>query len=126
MKRELYAQYDDVELVRYVKLQQLLWLGPNVHMDEQAAARRVLDSAPSGGGVCRWERPFIGWKAIWVHTSTDENDDTIKEAFYECLDEIYDRCPRHNVKIVFGDFNAKLGKYRIFGPTVEKLSQHEE
>ena len=29
-------------------------------------------------------------------------------AFYANLEDLYDKCPAHDIKIVLGDFNAKV------------------
>ena len=36
----------------------------------------------------------------------EENDDAVKNTFYANLDDLYDKCPAHDINIVFGDFNA--------------------
>ena len=69
MNIELYELYDDVELVRRVKLQRLRWLGHVVRMDEQAPARKVFETTPSGGTRKRG-RPSIRWR--------DQVEDNIK------------------------------------------------
>ena len=38
----------------------------------------------------------------------------IKEQFYEELQRTQDRVPKHDVTIVLGDMNAKLGKEMAF------------
>jgi hypothetical protein len=30
-----------------------------------------------------------------------------KEDLYDLLEKEYDKCPRHNIKLILGDFNAK-------------------
>ena len=45
--------------------------------------------------------------------------------FYERLEETYDRCPEHDIKIVLGDFNAKVGRENVFHPTVLNVSLHD-
>ncbi|XP_049301896.1 craniofacial development protein 2-like [Bactrocera dorsalis] len=69
---------------------------------------------------------FFNISLICAHAPTEEKDDVTKDAFYECLERTYERCPRHDVKIVLGDFNARVGKEGIFGTTVGKFSLHEE
>jgi hypothetical protein len=44
-----------------------------------------------------------------------------KNAFYENLKRIYMKVPKHDIKIVMVDFNAKVGT-----PNVAKYSPHEE
>ena len=61
MNSELYNLYNDVEIVSRVKLQRLRWLGHVVRMDEEAPARKVFETAPSGGSRRRG-RPFLRWR----------------------------------------------------------------
>ena len=68
---------------------------------------------------------FFNISLICAHAPTEEKDDELKDTFYEKLDEVYERCPRHDVKIVIGDFNAKVGREGIFGSTVGKFSLHD-
>ena len=39
-----------------------------------------------------------------------------KDAFYDKLEVMYNRYPRADIKILVGDFNAKVGREGIFGP----------
>ncbi|XP_049302044.1 craniofacial development protein 2-like [Bactrocera dorsalis] len=69
---------------------------------------------------------FFNISLICAHAPTEEKDDVTKDACYECLERTYESCPQHDVKIVLGDFNARVGKEGIFGTTVGKFSLHEE
>ncbi|XP_062137632.1 uncharacterized protein LOC133846936 [Drosophila sulfurigaster albostrigata] len=62
---------------------------------------------------------------ICAHAPTEQKDDAAKDAFYARLEDTYDRCPNHDVKIILGDFNAKVGRERIFDRTVGQFSLHE-
>ena len=44
-----------------------------------------------------------------AHAPTEENDEAVKDAFYANLDVLYVKCPAHDIKVVLGDFNAKVG-----------------
>jgi len=46
---------------------------------------------------------------INIHDLTEGKEDIIKEEFYEKITEIYDRATKNTVRIVVGDFNAKIG-----------------
>jgi hypothetical protein len=35
--------------------------------------------------------------------------DNVKDSFYEELGRVFDNFPRYNMKILLGDFNAKVG-----------------
>jgi hypothetical protein len=45
-----------------------------------------------------------------VHTPTEDKDDVIKDTFYEELEQAFDQFPRYNMKILLGDFSAKVGR----------------
>jgi len=49
-----------------------------------------------------------------VHAPSDDKSDDSKDSFYEELEQVSDHFPRYNMKILLGDFNAKVGKERIF------------
>ena len=72
----------------------------------------------------RIKAKFHNISPICAHAPTEEKDDAVKNAFYTSLEDLYDKCPAHNIKIVFGGFNAKVGQEGIFGPTVGQFSLH--
>ncbi|XP_073848775.1 uncharacterized protein [Musca autumnalis] len=74
----------------------------------------------------RIKAKFFNISFICAHAPTEEKDEQTKDVFYERLEETYDRCPAHDIKIILGDFNAKIGKENIFDPTVGKFSLHSE
>ena len=40
-------------------------------------------------------------------------DDGVKDALYAKLEDVYDKCPANDTKIVLGDFNEKVGQEGI-------------
>jgi exonuclease III len=60
-----------------------------------------------------------------VHAPTEDKDDVIKDSFYEELEEVFDQFPRYRMKILLGDFNAKVGREDIFKPIIGNESLHE-
>jgi hypothetical protein len=42
----------------------------------------------------------------------------VKDSFYEELVRVFDKFPKYRMKILLGDFNAKVGKEDIFKPTI--------
>ena len=48
-----------------------------------------------------------------LHASSEENSDESRESFYEELEQVFDYFPKYHMKILLGDFNAKVGE-RIF------------
>jgi hypothetical protein len=45
-----------------------------------------------------------------VHAPIEDAEDEDTEIFYSKLEAVYDRTPRNHVKIIMGNFNAKIGK----------------
>jgi hypothetical protein len=49
----------------------------------------------------------------------------VKVSFYEDLVRVFDQFPRYNMKILLGDFSAKVGRENIFKLTIRNNSLHE-
>jgi len=49
-----------------------------------------------------------------VHARSEEKSEDLKDSFYEELEEVFDHFPKYHMKIVLGDFNAKVGREDIF------------
>jgi endonuclease/exonuclease/phosphatase family metal-dependent hydrolase len=62
----------------------------------------------------------------YAHAPTEEKNDDSKDSFYEELEQVFDHFPKYHMKILLGDFNAKLGRDDIFKPTIGKESLHED
>ncbi|XP_036337475.1 DNA-binding protein D-ETS-3-like [Rhagoletis pomonella] len=54
----------------------------------------------------------------------EEKDETFKDLFYERVENTYQRCIRHDIKIVLGDFNATVGKEGNSAFTTKRLMTH--
>jgi exonuclease III len=66
---------------------------------------------------------FFNYSFIGVRAPTEEKDDE-KDNFCEDLDQIYEECPKRDVKIIIGDLNAKIGQEDLYRPIIEKYSLH--
>jgi hypothetical protein len=60
-----------------------------------------------------------------VHAPTEDKIDDIKHRFYQELEQVFDKFPRYDMKIVLGDFNAKIGREDIFKQNIGNESLHE-
>jgi hypothetical protein len=56
---------------------------------------------------------------------TEEKEEMQKDDFYEDLERIYMKVPKHDIKVLM-DFNAKVGKEPGLAPNVGNYSLHEE
>jgi hypothetical protein len=61
-----------------------------------------------------------------VHAPTEEKSDDSKDSLYEELQQVFDDFPKYHMKIVLGDFNAKLWREDTFKPTIGNESLHED
>jgi hypothetical protein len=75
---------------------------------------------------------YITLKGRWcdiivlnVHAPTEDKDDDIKDSFYQDLEQVSDQFPKYHMKILLGDFNAKVGREDIFKPIIGNESLHE-
>jgi hypothetical protein len=74
---------------------------------------------------------YITLKGHWcdillnVHAPTEDTDDDIKDSLYKELEQVFDQFPRYHIKILLGDFSAKVGRDNIFKPIIGYESLHE-
>jgi exonuclease III len=54
---------------------------------------------------CQWFNVML----INEYATTEDKEDEVKNIFYEDLDNVCDLVPNNKVKILLGDFNAKIG-----------------
>ena len=97
-----------------------------------AVSKKIVDKVigfrPENERLCaiRIKGKMFNITLINAHAPTEDSEDNDKDSFYEKLEKLYDDAPRHDVKIVLGDFNAKIGKEKAFRPTIGKESLHED
>jgi hypothetical protein len=60
-----------------------------------------------------------------VHTPTEDKTDDVMDSFYEELESVFDKFPKYHMKILLGDFNAKVGREDIFKLTIGNERLHE-
>ena len=88
----------------------------------------VLDFQKVSERMCvlRIKGRFKNYSIINVHAPHNEAPESDKDAYYELLGKTYDERPAHDIKIVIGDFNAKVGKEEVYRPTIGKYSLHDD
>jgi len=69
----------------------------------------------------RWSNIIV----LNVHAPSEEKSDESKGSFYEELEQIFYYFPKYHMKILLGDFNAKVGREKIFKPTFGNESLHQ-
>jgi hypothetical protein len=61
-----------------------------------------------------------------AHAPTEEKSDDSKDSFDKELEQVFDHFPKYHMKIMLGDFNAKLGREDIFKLTIRNESLHQD
>ena len=91
------------------------------------ARNAVIGFNPVDERLCtlRIRGKFFNYTLINVYAPTEEKDNEMKELFYEKLVGVYDGAPKRDIKIILGDFNAKIGREVYYRPTIGKYSLHE-
>ena len=61
-----------------------------------------------------------------VPASSEEKSGDSKDSFYEELEQVFYHFPNYRMKILLGDFNAKVGRENIFKPTIGNANLHQD
>ena len=74
----------------------------------------------------RMKGRFFNTSFVCTHAPHNARSDEDKEVFYETLTSTYDKIPKHDVKVILGDFNSQVGKEEVYGSTIGKYSIHND
>jgi hypothetical protein len=58
------------------------------------------------------------------YAPTDNQDEDVKNIFYEDLERLFDSLPNNCIKIIAGDLNAQVDKEQFLRPTIDQESWH--
>jgi endonuclease/exonuclease/phosphatase family metal-dependent hydrolase len=80
--------------------------------------KNVLGFEPYDERICklRLKGKFHNLSIIFVHAPTDDESDEIKKQFFEDLRKVHDQIHRHDIVILLGDMNAKIGREDVYLP----------
>jgi len=74
---------------------------------------------------------YLRLKAKWffctlinVHAPTNEKTEEVKEEFYNLLEQTINQIANSDIKIILGDFNAKIGEEDIYKCTIGNECLH--
>lgn len=83
---------------------------------------------PINERICmlRIKAKFYYISIICAHAPTLDSDESEKDIFYDQLERTYDTIPAYDMKIVLGDYNAKVGQEQQFSGTIGKHSLHTD
>jgi endonuclease/exonuclease/phosphatase family metal-dependent hydrolase len=88
----------------------------------------VVDFQPVNMRLCklRLRGRFHNYSIFSAHAPTEHKDATEKDTFYDMSEKEYEKCPKHDNKIILGDFNAKIGQEENLKPVIGMNSLHKE
>ena len=72
----------------------------------------IMNLEPKSPRMC-WLRirgTFFNYSIINAHAPMEDKSNIEKDAFYDGLRNLYDACPKHDVKLIIGDLKARIGK----------------
>ena len=61
-----------------------------------------------------------------LHAPSEEKSDDSKYSFYKEIEQVFYHFPKYHMKIMLGDFNAKVGRENIFKLTIGNESLHQD
>jgi hypothetical protein len=68
---------------------------------------------------------YHNYSLFSAHAPTEDKDPSEKDMFYDLLEKEYDKCPKHDIKVILGDFNAKVGREEGLKPVIGNESLHD-
>ncbi|WP_333765053.1 endonuclease/exonuclease/phosphatase family protein [Streptomyces sp. IBSBF 2390] len=134
-----------IPLARYkvdiTALQEMRWKGCDIYSDKRRKAdiyyscaeeqgsygvgivvrgnlrKSVMAWIPVNERICvvRMKGTFYNTCIVCAYAPTNDADGMFKDTFHDQLDATLDQCPKHDAKVILGDFNAKIGRERYQG-----------
>jgi len=88
----------------------------------------ILEFKPINERICtlRIRARLFNITLICVHAPTEETGEEVKDRFYEELENVYNGAAGHDVKMILGDMNAKIGREKMYKPVIGQESIHME
>jgi exonuclease III len=96
-------------------------------MIQNEIKKHILSFEPFNERLCklRIKGKFNNLSIRSVRAPTEEKTDEEEEKFYEDLQIIHNTIPMHDIVIILGDLNAKIGKVDIYQNAAGKHTLHE-
>jgi exonuclease III len=74
----------------------------------------------------RLRAKFFNVTIFCVYAPMEEAEEEEKDEFYTKMEEEINKVQRHDVKMILGDLNAKIGREEMYRSTIGKESLHED
>lgn len=89
----------------------------------------LISFTPVSGRImtARLHSKHINVSVTVVYAPTEDADSAVKDAFYRELNDVQSDLPAHDIKLVLGDFNARVGRdFTAYSGIIGKHSYHAE
>lgn len=88
----------------------------------------VTDFLALNDRICciRLQREHYSLSMLSVLAPTEDDEESVKDKFYNDLTRVFDILPPKDYKILFGGFDAKVGKEDEHASAIGKFSLHED
>jgi hypothetical protein len=130
-------------LLQIVALQEIRWKGYSPYYScnpdstghlgtgflvKKEMEKNILGFEPYNEQICklRIKGKYHKLSLLCVQAPTEDSDNTVKEQFYEELQKIQNHIPKHDVIILLGDMNAKIGLEDAYSSVRRKYSLYTE
>jgi hypothetical protein len=96
-------------------------------MVRKEVEKNIMSFTPINERICmlRLKGKFHNITLINVRAPTEEKTGEEKVKFYDVLQRTYDRTPRHDIVMILGDLNAKMGKEKAYENVTGKHTLHD-
>jgi len=93
---------------------------------QNSAMNKIAGFEPISDCICKLRKKgkFYTITLLNIYTPMEDKEENIKEQIYEELQRTHDRVPKHDIIIIVGDMNAKLGKEKVFSKVVGRHTLH--
>jgi hypothetical protein len=68
---------------------------------------------------------FHNYSIICIHAPTEEKSEDEKNSFYDLFEKEY-KCPKSDIKLILGDFNAKIGQENTLMGIIGQRRLHKD
>jgi hypothetical protein len=88
--------------------------------------KNILSFEPYNERLCklRIKGKFNNLSIIRLHAPTEEKTNEEKEKFYEDLQTVHNKIPKHDIVKILGDLNTKIGKEDVYQNVAGKRTLH--
>jgi exonuclease III len=96
-------------------------------LTKKEIVKNIMGFEPINERICklRLKGKYHNITIINIHAQTEEKDEDTKERFYEELQQIQEKVPKHDLLIILGDYNSKIRRERAYQNVTRNHTLHD-